>query len=177
MSIQPVDRPIYEAASPPPPAQKILALGYYDGPTSGLLKCDDGRAYRFEIVAWEPETQDLRVFTLASIPTTAFERLVELFARREAPRWPVWVPSWHEGVREETAAILKETGSIEWAIATEDLRGDFVAVRRVQPTDIVGVAKWNVFLGLGDDAPGLVPHPHSQNGNGFTTPGDEPLPR
>ena len=81
-----IDRPFPEGGAFPSPVLKILALGYYDGPTDGLLQCENGLVYRFEILAWDSEAQDVRVFSLAPMPPTAFDRLAELFARREKPR-------------------------------------------------------------------------------------------
>jgi hypothetical protein len=154
-----LDRPFPEGVSFPSPAQKILALGYYDGPTEGLLQCDSGRVYRFEILAWDSETQDVRVFSLAPIPPAAFDQLAELFARREKPRWPVWIPSWCEDQNKETDAVLKEAGPVEWVMATDDLMGTILAAKRARPEDVRAVADWRSFLRLGDDIPDLASTP------------------
>ena len=154
-----IDRPFPEGVPFPSPGQKILALGYYDGPTEGLLQCETGRVYRFEILAWDSETQDVRVFGLAPMPPAAFDQLAELFAQREKPRWPVWIPSWCEDQNEETDAILKEAGPTEWVIATDDLMGAILAAKRVLPNDLHTVVDWRSFLGLGDDMPDLTSTP------------------
>ena len=151
-----IERPFPQGVAFPSPVQKVLALGYYDGPTDGLLRCEDGRVYRFEMLAWDSETQDVRVFSLAPTPPAAFDQLAALFARREKPRWPVWAPSWHEELREETDAILKEGGSVEWVMATEDLMGTILAAMRIRPEEVRTVMDWRPFLGLGADALVLV---------------------
>lgn len=150
------NEPFLEGAPFPSPVHKIVALDYYDGPTCGLLRCEAGRAYRFEILAWDSETQDVRVFSLAPTPPAAFDLLAELCARHEKPRWPVWVPSWQEDPKEEIAAALARAGPVEWVVATDDLMGTILAARRVRPEDVRAVDDWRSFLGLGADAPVLV---------------------
>jgi hypothetical protein len=154
-----IDQPFLEGVSFPSPARKVLALDYYDGPTEGLLQCEMGRVYCFKILAWDSETQDVRVFSLAPMPPAAFDRLAELFARCEKPQWPVWIPSWCEDQNEETDAILKEAGPAEWVIAVEDLMGTILAAKRVRPEDVRAVDDWRSFLGLGDGIPDLASTP------------------
>lgn len=154
-----MDQLFPEGAPFPSPVQRILALGFYDGPTEGVLQCGPGRVYHFEILAWDPETQDVRVFSLAPMPPAACDRLAELFARREKPRWPMWVPSWYEDLKEETDAVLRQAGPVEWVVATEDLMGTILAAKRIRPEDVRAVEDWRPFLGLGADAPVLVKTP------------------
>jgi hypothetical protein len=154
-----IDQPFPEGVTFASPAKKILVLDYYDGPTEGLLQCETGRVFRFEIVAWDSETQDVRVFSLAPMPPSAFDRLAELIAQVEMPRWPVWIPSWCEDQNEETDAILKEAGPVEWVIAAEDLIGTILAAKRVRPSEVDAVVEWRSFLGLGDNIPDLAPTP------------------
>src|SRR5919204_827193 len=117
----------HEGANYPSPVQKVLALGYYDGPTEGALQCaPEGPVYQFEMLAWDESTQDLRVFGLAPLPLTAWEQLTSLYAHHETPHWPVWVPSWYEGMNRQVDAILKQAGPVEWVVATQDLRGEIL---------------------------------------------------
>lgn len=153
MNAMPRDESFREGAPFPSPVLKILALGYYDGPTNGLLQCEAGRAYCFEMLAWDRESQNLRVFGFAPIPADAFDRLAELCARCEKPRWPVWLPSWYEEWDEEADAILGQAGPVEWVAAAEDLMGTILAAKRVGPGDVRVVNDWGPFLGLAVDAP------------------------
>src|SRR4051794_28105965 len=105
---------LHEGRNYPSPVQKILALGYYDGPTEGALLSAPDRVYRFRLLAWDEETQDLRFFALAPLPPPAFERLAGVFARHETPRWPVWVASGQGGPQRAVEAILGQAGPIEW---------------------------------------------------------------
>ncbi len=54
------DRSFSEGAPFLSPVRRVLALGYYDGPTEGLLQCEAGGVHRFEMLAWDSETQDVR---------------------------------------------------------------------------------------------------------------------
>ena len=50
MSQQPPGQ-LHEGRNYPSPVQKILALGYYDGPTEGVLLSAPDRVYQFLYVA------------------------------------------------------------------------------------------------------------------------------
>src|SRR6266487_451287 len=81
------------------PFTKVLALGYYDGPTNGVLQCGDGgQVYKFDLIEGPFSTEeglwDMRVFALAPLPGSALARLAEGYSSFWAPRWPLWVPIW-----------------------------------------------------------------------------------
>jgi hypothetical protein len=131
----------------------VLALGYYDGPTDGLLWEDQaGRAYRFEMLAWD-DRQDLRVFRLRELPASAFAQLVDRLSRCEPPRWPLWVPSWRAEMEPPTEEALRQAGPSVWVIAAEDLLGEIVAAKPA-PTSAAVDADWFSFLGLVRDGAG-----------------------
>lgn len=147
-------RPLREGARQRSPFTRILALGYYDGPTEGLLECGPGgQVFRFRLLAWEPDTQDLRIFELAPFPATAFEELAGAFAAVEQPRWPVWVPGWQKEMGPATERVLAQTGPVAWVIATDNLRGEILAARQATAEQLAGVTDWPSFLGL-------TPAPH-----------------
>jgi hypothetical protein len=148
MSEQTTVQPLREGRNYPSPFQKVLALGYYDGPTEGLLQCVSGSVYRFHLLAWDEATQDLRVFGLAALPSAAFTQLVALYAPTQPPRWPTWVPSWQEGFAEPTEAILAQAGPVEWVLAVEDLYGPILSARAVLPEEVAGITDWGAFLGV-----------------------------
>lgn len=77
------------------PFERIIWLDYYDGPTSGLVKCARGAtAYRFELAAWDAH-QDNRIFSLAETDSATFDSVVEILRRLDEPSWPVWFPRYH----------------------------------------------------------------------------------
>jgi hypothetical protein len=148
----------HEGANYPSPVQKVLAFGYYDGPTEGVLQCSNGQTYRFDLLAWEPETQDLRLFCLSPLPAPGWEQLTTLCAAREAMRWPVWVVGWHEGLHQSIQESLRQAGPVEWVVATEDLQGEILRVKAIRPDELARVTDWSAFFGLSQELRDSGPH-------------------
>jgi hypothetical protein len=129
------------------PVQRILAFGYYDGPTDGVLLCGNAQVFRFDLLAWDEDTQDVRGFRLSPLAREAWEQLVALCCKYETPRWPVWV-FWREELRQPIDAILRQAGDVEWVIATEDLLGEMLRVKAIRPEEMVRITDWGAFLEL-----------------------------
>jgi hypothetical protein len=56
----------------------VLALGWHDGPTTGLARCADcGQTYHFEMLDWDDE-QSTRVYAFAKIERDAYARLIAM---------------------------------------------------------------------------------------------------
>src|SRR2546430_705384 len=82
------------------PFSKIIALGWFDGPTSGVIQCGQCSAsYKFNTVArdfsgnfdqaaWD-QGEEIRILTLAPLPMQGFERLVNVLLQEKVPNWPV----------------------------------------------------------------------------------------
>jgi hypothetical protein len=143
------------------PFSRVVALGYYDGPTSGVAECRACLAcYRFELLDELPDWDagdDLRVFSLAPLSPEAFERLVNASPGSEAARWPLWVPRWEfasEAERQEAdrtvQQVLDSAPPPCQAIATRDNLSEVVACRRVTSEELASVRDWVAFLGLGE---------------------------
>jgi hypothetical protein len=97
------------------PFNRILCLGYYDGPTSGLAKCAESqKAYRFELVAWDSGFEN-RIYSLAETDVKVFDSVVHTLARLEEPRWPFWTPRWQFGSSLEESRTSSE---IDQALST-----------------------------------------------------------
>jgi hypothetical protein len=74
------------------PFGKFLSLGYYDGTTSGVSECSNcSSLFRYKLVAWD-SGQDMRIYSIASLPPSSFESIVKLLTAVEEPRWPFWRP-------------------------------------------------------------------------------------
>jgi hypothetical protein len=165
--LQQIPADFHEGMAYPSPVTRMLALGYYDGPTEGVLYCGtNGPAYAFQILAWEQEMQDLRVFALAPFPLSAWSRLIEAYSLLETPRWPVWLPSWHEEMDQPTEVLLREAGPPQWVLATYDLLGEILVAKPVTPDVLAQVGDWRQFLGLSRELPNrvLVPVPDFSDG-------------
>src|SRR5205814_1229173 len=133
------------------PFTKVIALGYYDGPTEGVVQeGEGGPVYRFQMLAWDGDTQDLRIFSLAPLPVDALERLAAAFQRHEPAHWPLWCPSWHVEMEVEVDQILAQTGPVEWVVAAHDLLGEILAAKGVTAEEVARTAGWSSFLKLGE---------------------------
>jgi hypothetical protein len=121
----------------PSPFQRLIALGYYDGPTSGLAECARCRkSYRLELVAWDT-SQDVRVFATATFEMERFERVIRACARQEEPNWPVWVPNLSLlplEARAELDGLLSEEPEFEWLLASRHLEDSILAADIVPPS-------------------------------------------
>ena len=87
---------------------RLIALDYYDGPTSGLVSLsgnDWNRPFYFELISWD-EGRSRRVFALAELPNdTILDDLTNALGPSSHPRRPIWFPSWtFETEAEKTAA-------------------------------------------------------------------------
>jgi hypothetical protein len=134
------------------PFAKVLALGYYDGPIEGLLVCRSGaHGYLFKYL----DGDDLRIFSLTPIDPIAIARLVEALSPYQNPRWPVWIPIWSFPTEDEqstldrlTDRVLAEAGPPGWVMATEDLMGEPLTLRKIEPRAVEEVDDWFDYLGL-----------------------------
>src|SRR5207245_3399910 len=120
------------------PFAKIIALNYYDVPTSGVLRFERFHVdYFFEIVDWDNE-QDTRVHGLAPLPYGSFDDLVSLFSRFDSPRWPVWYPSGEttrskqdsvmdRGIRQ----VVTNKGTPEFLVAWSRYAEQLICVKRL----------------------------------------------
>lgn len=76
------------------PFKKVLALGWYDGATSGLAQCSQcSDVFKYDIVAWDSD-QERRMFAFSPIAPQEFDHIVSLLSRAEEPKWPFWCPRW-----------------------------------------------------------------------------------
>jgi hypothetical protein len=153
-------QPLHQGTRYPSPVVKVLALGWHDGPTDGILQCEPGGAvFKFDLLdevrQWPTEEQDLRVFSLAPLPATAVGELEAAYAPYFPLRWPVCAPVWNFPTAADRTAIdrltdqvLQQAGPVTWVVAACDLLGEILAARPVTPEEVARVADWPAFLGL-----------------------------
>ena len=132
------------------PFSKILALGFYDGPTSGVLQCGAcSAAYKFDLLDWD-EGHEVRIFRLASLPTDSLDQIVKVLAPAGSPRWPVWVPSrWKspsEDARQEAdrgvQRIVELAKPAELLIAWIGYGERVLAARRLPAAELANLGDW-----------------------------------
>ena len=132
------------------PFSKILALGFYDGPTSGVLQCATcSSVYKFDMLDWDDDHR-VRIFRLAALPGDSLTECVKALEQPEAPHWPVWVPSrWNlpsEESREladrKVQRILDRAQPAELIIAWAGYGERILAARTVPAADLANVPDW-----------------------------------
>ena len=101
------------------PFRRLIATGYYDGPTEGFVECGTcGTVFAFRTLDWDGG-QDVRIFALRELSAATMDSLVTRIGNEtgDQPRWPVWVvpppkerspvaSEGHESVREGRHLIL-----------------------------------------------------------------------
>lgn len=136
------------------PFSVVVALGYYDGPTSGVAECAQCKlAYRFDMLDWD-EGQDIRIYSLAPLPPDSWDNLTKLLPDSLRPG-SVWVPNWiFESTAKETETqqkidrILEGAGPIQLVIASDGLTKSVPRARQVGAQDLIAGRDWFSFLGL-----------------------------
>jgi len=113
----------------PSPVVRVIALGFYDGPTEGVLQTTDGAAYRFDLIAEEhnPDGLDDRTFALRPLPEGVFEEVAELVGASAAvvvvPRWPVAGPDRQAEIDRRLDALLASARPSVWEVRCRELMG------------------------------------------------------
>jgi hypothetical protein len=138
---------------------RIIALGWYDGPTEGVAQCGTcGASYRFQMVDEDSdwaEGEDVRIFKLAPLPADAVDRIVSALREHEEPRWPMWVPSWRfdspaaaQVADGAVSAVLAQAGRPERLIASSDGLRTVLASTPLGTDEMDSAADWFGLLGL-----------------------------
>lgn len=114
-------------------ALKMITVGYYDGPTSGLVECEVcSRVYKFAMVDWD-DRQEVRIHALAPISPTAFTR-IEQIKERHGPKLWLTVPEIDEILAEAKAPTM---------VAAFSRWGETVfAARNLTENDVKDVQEW-----------------------------------
>ncbi|HLW67503.1 MAG TPA: hypothetical protein VKS79_19465 [Gemmataceae bacterium] len=117
-----------EGVNDPSPVSRVIALGYYDGPTEGILQFGDaGPVFRFELLeqseSAESDELDVRVYGLYPLAQDSLMRLVAALAPYKQPTWPIWCPTWtfpsdevRHSMDQEIATIVDQAGQLAWIL-------------------------------------------------------------
>src|SRR5690242_14601655 len=102
----------------PSPFDRAIVLGWYDGPTEGLVRCGAcGRNYQFELLQSVDEDRGIRLYSLAPIPADTLDRLVDVLLPYMTPSWPMWTPLWKFPTEDERVAV---EGSVDELLSKAD---------------------------------------------------------
>jgi hypothetical protein len=110
-------------AAPP----HVLVLGYYDGPTEGVIQFGDGGpVFQFEMID-DDHVAGTRSYTFDPLPADALDRITAVVAPHIEPSWPVWFPVWkfrthgdRLAVDAAVADVLAAAEESEWRVTTAD---------------------------------------------------------
>jgi hypothetical protein len=72
------------------PFRRIVATGFYDGPTEGFAVGEETETCSFRLLDWD-QGQDLRVFRIAAIPGVSLDDAVAVLRNEGPPSSPIWL--------------------------------------------------------------------------------------
>jgi hypothetical protein len=131
----------------PSPFSRVIATGYYDGPTDGVVECRAcSTLYSFRTLDWDSQ-QDMRIFALAPIPGRSMSDFTCTGTEATRPTWPVWILG-DRGTEEIAGAVqvARMAASPDaFVIATENLLGSIEVWR---PVGLTPAVDWFAELGL-----------------------------
>jgi hypothetical protein len=131
------------------PFSKMIALGFYDGPTSGIVECESCfAAYKFTMIDWD-NRQEIRVFSLASLPAQSLEEVVGILSPYELPHWPMWVPRWQfpsddikADLNRRIEEILAKAEPVHTIVAWSRYGETLVAAKSVDEGELTHIQDW-----------------------------------
>jgi hypothetical protein len=128
--------------------KEVIAFGYYDGPTQGMVRLADARVYWFEMIA-EDVDRELRVFALSALEPGLFDVVVTaLSAAVGVPTWPLWVPKWefdNESIKHDMESLVDTVCSrarLAVIMASDDSLVRCVAFRNAVAQDTDAIQTW-----------------------------------
>jgi hypothetical protein len=149
---------IGEVRQVPSPFVRVVATGYYDGPTDGLVECGScGTLYEFCKLDWD-EGQDMRIFSLAPVPGRTLSEIEQSASGRVTPTRPTWVLTgeFDKEIEVVVQSIVAAASDAEFVIATENLLSTIEVWR---PVGFLGDLDWFVELGLDRRGRSTISHP------------------
>jgi hypothetical protein len=131
------------------PFSRQVALGFYDGPTSGMVQCEVCSAvYRFLMMDWD-DRQEVRVFSLASLPVQSLEQVIQTLSPYDPPSWPLWFPKWQfpsndirQSVDRRIDEILATAEPPRVVVAWSRYGETILAAKSVDQRDIEEIQDW-----------------------------------
>jgi hypothetical protein len=127
------------------PFTRLLAAGYYDGPTEGIVECGTcRRIFAFRMLAWDGE-QNVRVFGLAPLEEE-YETLCKRLLKAPPAAGITVIPPLPNMERSELDRLL--ASPVTHVVASEDLLAELLSSRTVSREDLSRDHDWLQWLGL-----------------------------
>lgn len=115
------------------PFSQMIVLGWFDGPTDGLVICGScGRSYKFAVLAsdggsydfsaWD-EGHELTIFGLSEFTKEQFDIVFSALADGRTPTWPIWFIGSHNDPENFEMQSLSDNKALEtfWQIGDPSL--------------------------------------------------------
>jgi hypothetical protein len=140
----------------PSPFDRAIVLGWYDGPTDGLVRCGAcGRNYRFELLDSLDEDHGIRLYSLAPLPADTMDRLVDALSSFMTPSWPMWAPLWRFPTEDDRIAVeravdepMARAAPPEFVITTTGFLDEIGDIKAVPADEVGEVHDWVSWMGL-----------------------------
>jgi hypothetical protein len=152
------------SAKGPSPFDRAIVLGWYDGPTEGLVRCGAcKRVYRFALLDSVDEDRGIRIYSFASLPADSMDGLVGLLSRYMTPSWPMWVPLWQFPTETDRITVDRAVDELiaraeapEFIVTTPALLGEIGDVKAISAGEAGQVHDWVSWMGLVRSTPESV---------------------
>lgn len=122
--------------------RRMILLGYYDGPTEGVIQFENGAVYWFVMPDEEAQLGRQwfpRDYTFHSLPSEDFDRLEGSLAEYLDPNgyvnWKFPTPELERVIEQRVANILAEAGPAAWLVKMPTLW----SVENFHPTRVVAL--------------------------------------
>jgi hypothetical protein len=144
------------------PFDRAIVLGWYDGPTEGLVRCGAcHRVYRFKMLDWVDEDRGIRVYSLAPLPSDSMDLLVEALSPYRTPSWPMWAPLWKFPTEEDRIAVDRAVDDLmaraeapEFVLTTPGPLDEIGDARSISANETGDIHDWVSWMGLARGAAG-----------------------
>lgn len=141
--------PSNEARNVTSPFRRIVATGFYDGPTEGFAIGERNVMYSFRLLDWD-DGQNVRVFRVAAMASVSLDDTLTALGHESPPSWPVWVVRAPAGERAES--FIQRTNDLARPVAivaTRDLLGTLDLWRPItEEPQLTGNRDWLTELGF-----------------------------
>ncbi|MGP0069240.1 MAG: hypothetical protein ACLQGP_37275 [Isosphaeraceae bacterium] len=138
------------------PFDRVIVLGWYDGPTEGLVWCAAcNRVYRFEMLDSVDEVRGIRVHSLSPMPAESMDRLVATLSAYMTPSWPMWAPIWKFPSKDArfivdraVDGLLAEAKAPEFVVTRPGLLEEIGEIRAISSVEIGQIDDWVSWMGM-----------------------------
>lgn len=128
------------------PFLRVIAVGYYDGPTEGFTECSQcGQAYTFRLLDWD-NLQDLRVFAYSPLAINLSAIGDRLLVLPDGHASLSIVPPLEEDEEKFVKTLLNQNATR--VAAFEGWPGRSSIWRDVTGVDLTNPRDWFSFLGI-----------------------------